>query len=125
MARPRKYNTTEELEEAISAYFEKNKQDNLIPTVSGLALELGFCSRQSLHDYEKDERFSYLIKKARLSIELYWENRLAGNVPTGAIFWLKNHAGYTDKQEISGPDKGPIGFRFVDVPNTGEAKTAN
>jgi len=121
--RPRKYDTPEDLGDKIEEYFA-NLEDKP-PTVSGLARNLGFSSRQSMWDYGKDERFSYLISDARLRIENYWESKLATGACTGSIFWLKNHAGYTDKQEISGPDKGPIGFRFVDVPNTGEAKTAN
>ena len=37
-----------------------------------------------------------------------------GTTPTGAIFWLKNHAGYTDKQEttIEGGDK-PVTIKVV------------
>jgi len=30
-------------------------------TITGLALHLGFESRQSLHDYEKRDEFSYII----------------------------------------------------------------
>jgi hypothetical protein len=110
MARPRKYNTTEEFEKQVNLYFDSlaDSDKPRPPTVAGLACALGFDSRQSLFDYSKDDRFSYVIKTARLRIEQFYEERMAGNSPTGAIFWLKNHAGYTDKQEISGPDKGPI-----------------
>lgn len=115
MARPRLYNTSEELEDKISEYFNSlNKDDgsSLMATMSGLALYLGFASRQSLNDYEKDERFSYLIKKARLSIESAWEQMLTRQSCTGAIFWLKNHAGYTDKQEISANEDKPFSLKI-------------
>lgn len=124
MGRPRIYETAEELEAAINEYFdglsgEDGKESP--PSMSGLARAIGFSSRQSLNDYEKDDRFSYLIKAARLDIETYWECRLAGTSPTGAIFWLKNHAGYKDAHEVTGKDGGPIGFRFVNP--VGETST--
>jgi len=105
MARPRKYKTDEELDEAITAYFKSLTATDTPrpPTMAGLAYALGFSSRQSLYDLEKNDIFSYTIKRARLLVEGWYEERMSGNSPTGAIFWLKNHAGYTDKQEISGP----------------------
>jgi len=68
-------------------------------TVTGLALYLGFESRQSLYDYEKKEEFSFIIKKARLTVENGYEKRLASRNPTGAIFALKN-MGWADRSEI-------------------------
>ncbi len=72
-------------------------------TVTGLALYLGFESRQSFYDYEKNEEFSYTIKKARLKIEAAYEQELLSKNATGAIFALKNF-GWKDKTEteISG-----------------------
>lgn len=69
------------------------------PTITGLALYLGFASRQSLYDYEKRGEYSYIIKNARLRVEKGYELRLHGNNPTGSIFALKN-MGWYDKQEI-------------------------
>lgn len=68
-------------------------------TISGLALFLGFESRQSFYDYEKNEEFSYTIKKARLRIESAYEQELLSRNATGAIFALKNF-GWRDKQEL-------------------------
>jgi hypothetical protein len=68
-------------------------------------LWLGFESRQSFYDYEKEGEFSYTIKKARLRIEERYEQRLHGNSPAGAIFALKNF-GWTDRQEIDHTTKG-------------------
>lgn len=67
-------------------------------TITGLALFLGFESRQSIYDYEKDGTFSYIIKNARLRVEEQYEQRLHGSTPTGAIFALKN-MGWKDKTE--------------------------
>jgi hypothetical protein len=69
------------------------------PTISGLALHLGFMDRQSIYDYAKrNDEFSCTIKKAIMRIEEYAEAHLYMGKPTGAIFWLKNHK-WIDKQE--------------------------
>ncbi len=93
--RPQAFKNPEQLNEAIEGYFVENQS----PTVSGLAYHLGFESRQSFYDYEKTDKFSYTIKRARLKIESHYESRLQGSNPAGSIFWLKNHK-WTDKQEV-------------------------
>ncbi len=105
--RPPVFKGTEELQELVDLYFQELEyQDDKGNTftkpalISGIALRLGFCSRQSFYDYEKKEEFSYTIKKARLRVEVSYENHLFGKSSTGAIFALKN-MGWTDKQEIS------------------------
>lgn len=97
MGRPLKYKTTNDLENEILKYFSRQQELNKPPTVSGLALYLGFESRQSLYDYNERPEFSYTIKRAILTIECYAEEvLLSGEAATGAIFWLKNHK-WTDK----------------------------
>lgn len=80
-----------------------------VPTITGLALHLGFESRQSFYDYELKPEFSYTIKKARLFIENHYEELLQAGNTTGAIFALKNF-GWSDKQQLehTGADGGPI-----------------
>lgn len=95
VGRPPMYATAEELQNKIESYFEGTKT----PTISGLAYYLGFESRQSFYDYEQKEAFTYTIRKIRLFMESVYEERLHGNSPTGAIFWLKN-AGWKDKTEV-------------------------
>jgi len=75
------------------------------PTITGLAIYLGFESRQSVYDYEKNGEFSYTIKRARLHIENSYEKELLGKGVTGAIFALKNF-GWADKQEVDHTTKG-------------------
>lgn len=85
--------TPEEMQERIDLYFAGIDESNP-PTVSGLALFLGFCDRVSLSDYKrKNAAFSFVVKKAITCISEYAEKILLnGKVsPTGAIFWLKNH----------------------------------
>lgn len=96
VGRPPLFTFEEDCQKMIDRYFSENKTK---PTITGLALYMGFASRQSFYDYEKSGEFSYTIKRARLRIENKYEEALHGTSPTGAIFALKNF-GWTDKQEI-------------------------
>ena len=97
--RPPKYNTPEEMQAAIDAYFDEEE----IPTVTGLALALGFDSRNALLYYESDKpEFLGTIKKAKLRIEAHLERQLyRGSSVTGLIFNLKNNFGWKDAQEYT------------------------
>ena len=120
--RPRVFDTENELLAAIDEYFQyikgdfemravKDDQGNVISevqvwtrdpeakSITGLALFLGFESRQSIYDYEKNGKFSYIIKRAKLAVEAGYEQALHGKAYAGAIFALKQF-GWTDKQEI-------------------------
>jgi len=112
--RPRKWDNASDLEKAIDDYFNgecRTKSitigkgldaitiDVPVPTITGLAIHLGFESRQSFYDYEKEEGFSYTIKRARLFIEREYEEQLHGNNVTGAIFALKN-MGWLDTKSL-------------------------
>lgn len=110
---PPKYRKVSEISEKIAEYFEyiagefsydeaKKKIYTREPepaTITGLALYLGFESRQSIYDYEKNGRFSYTVKRARLRIEQEYEKKLHGANPTGPIFALKNF-GWRDQQQM-------------------------
>ncbi len=93
------YSNSDDLEKAIEDYFELIKTIRENPTITGLAYHLGFASRQSFYDYEKNDIFAYTIKRARLKIESQYERRLFEQSPTGAIFALKNF-GWVDRQEV-------------------------
>lgn len=114
--RPRKFTSPDDMQSAINNYFEscwqeieiekgegENKTITRIKkqtrpyTVMGLALALDMC-RDTLCEYAKNGQFSDIVKKAKAIVEEDWEVRLAGGNSTGSIFWLKNHAGYVDKQ---------------------------
>lgn len=88
--RPPKYETPEQLEIKILEYFSYLKEADEFPTVTGLALFLGFCSRQGLYEYRDKDEFSDLVKRALTVVESHYENRLNSGAPTGAIFALKN-----------------------------------
>lgn len=95
MARPATWEDPEAFDKAIDQYFTDEKT----PTWTGLALHLGFESRQSLQDYKEKDGFAYSIKKALLRIENQYEKSISNRNPAGAIFALKNF-GWTDKHEV-------------------------
>ncbi|KKN25375.1 hypothetical protein LCGC14_0885350 [marine sediment metagenome] len=117
------YRTPAELQTKVDEYFEsgvhirtvivgkkgdKKKIEVKLPTVVGLALYLGFNSRQSIYDYNARDGFSYVIKRAVSFIEMYHEEALGdGNNVVGSIFWLKNH-GWKDKSEVEHTAKESI-----------------
>ena len=99
MARPPKYNTAKEIQVKVDEYFQERVSEGKKPIISGLCYHLGFETRQSFYDLEKLDKFSYTVKRARLRIEMFYEEQLMGNHTAAAIFALKNF-GWTDKQEI-------------------------
>ena len=113
--RPPKYETPQEMQASIDRYFAEED----VPTVTGLALALGFDSRRSLLNYEIKDEFLPTIKKAKMRIESGYEKELIsrnGSV-TGLIFNLKNNFNWKDAQEhniVTEDDEGErTGIRFV------------
>lgn len=110
--RPALFNSPEELQARIDEYFEGGAHQKEYPTlagsvripiytISGLAYFLGFISRQSFYDYEGRVEFSDIIKRARLRIEMNYEENLIDKACTGSIFALKN-MGWHDRHELTG-----------------------
>lgn len=113
MGRPPKYKNVAEIEEKIEAYFQKCegeilKDENgkpLIdkfgrpvivgkkpPTITGLALALGFTSRQALLNYQAKAGFVDTITRAKARVEQYTEERLFDrDGANGAQFSLRNN----------------------------------
>lgn len=112
---PPYYASPEDMQRAIDVYFELYPSN---PTMSGLALSLGFADRQSLYDYEKREQFSCTIKSALSRIEDIHEQNLYNQGCTGSIFWLKNR-GWRDKTETehSGTLSHEATVTIVNKPN--------
>jgi hypothetical protein len=110
--RPAHFTSVEELQQKIDEYFDLFPKEQ--QTITGLALFLGFESRQSFYDYEKVDQYSYIIKRARLSIEHAYELKLSGGNCTGAIFALKN-MGWMDKSEQKIQHEGGVNLNFKRV----------
>lgn len=111
--RPLKYETDEELQNAIDSYFLKIDQWNdehdgaqWEPyTVSGLALHLD-VDTETLRNYEKREQFFGTVKRAKQRIEQQLEKMLLTKQQvTGPIFNLKNNYGWKDRTDITSNDK--------------------
>jgi len=90
--------------------WEEDK-DQVIPSIAGLALHIGVC-RDTCHAWAKDEEkteFSDIYRELMAKQELTLSNKGLSNEFSGMItkLMLTKH-GLSDKQEISGPDGGPI-----------------
>ena len=106
----RKFNDPEQLKKDIEEFFIECKEENRVPTITGLAVKLD-TTRRTLLDYENQivktlddnikKEISHTIKKAKARIESEYEQALMDRgKTTGAIFTLKNNYGWQDKQEI-------------------------
>lgn len=112
MSRPRKYNNCLDLDAACELYFEDCEEKQRHPTISGLALALGFKNRRSITDYKDNKEFSHTIKKARLYVESYLENQLYSGSVAGVIFNLKNNFGWKDKTEVDTKTDGELTIKW-------------
>lgn len=120
--RPPKYKSAEEIQEKIDQYFEECKGKPLLdacgkqiynklgypviigdkpPTITGLALALGFTSRQALLNYQGKKEFVDTITRAKARVEQYTEERLFDKEgSSGAQFSLRNNfKGWNDLEE--------------------------
>lgn len=131
IGRPPMYKSKEEMQEKIDAYFEECKGKVLtdadgnavtdkygIPivvdakplTITGLALALGFNSRQALLNYQAKEEFNDTILRAKARVEQYAEERLYDkDGANGAKFSLANNfEGWREKQTIEADVKSDV-----------------
>lgn len=99
--RPLKFETPEQLEEMIEAYFEDCRQREEPPFITELAVWLD-TSRETLSNYEERDEFFDTIKRAKQKCEMAVEKGMLLNKmnSTGAIFNLKNNYGWRDKTEV-------------------------
>lgn len=118
--RPPKYESKEQIEGLIEDYFKKcegeilkDGNDEIVfdkfgrpvmvgvrpPTVTGLALALGFSTRTSLLNYQGKKEFLDTITRAKSMVEAYAEERLFDrDGSNGARFSLVNNfRGWSDR----------------------------
>ena len=148
MGRPPKYVTVERMQAVIDQYFEDCKGEPIIgddgrpildkygqpfiinqrpPTVTGLALALGFTSRQALLDYQAKKGFVDTVTRAKSRIEAYAEERLFDrNGERGAEFSLKYNFRWVDekkddsKESVCGVAELPAVLPTPPPPGVGE-----
>lgn len=119
--RPARFTSAEEMQKAVDAYFtdcagrmmedqdgrlvmDKNGRPILIdfhpPTITGLALALGFSTRKSLLDYQRKPMFCDVVTIAKSRVEQYAEESLFDRESlSGAKFsllcnfgWAQDHS---------------------------------
>lgn len=141
MGRQKVYKNAKQMEKAINKYFEdcqgkplmdedghvltdKRGKPVLIgaraPTVTGLALALGFNSRQTLLNYQAKEEFVDTITRAKTRCEEYAESRLyTRDGARGAEFSLKYNFGWEGLKENNPPgndaEDDPLSKSLMDV----------
>ena len=103
----------EAIKERLTWYFERCIENNMKPTMSGMASALG-VSRQILWDWHNGTRRpeNYeIIESAYNMMEQLWEMYMMnGQInPASGIFLGKNHFGYKDVQDIVVQPKQPLG----------------
>lgn len=122
MADRRTYNSVADMQKEIDKYFAECDEQNKPYTVTGLALALGFLSRQALLNYEgyKDQddiKFYDTIKRAKHKVEASIEEGLLSGKynSTGSIFNLKNNFDWRDKTEVetSGENKLDVNIKVM------------
>lgn len=118
------YKTPDEMQVVIDQYFEdcegellRNKEDQPVlnkfgdpvyirvkpPTITGLALALGFTSRRALLNYEAKKAFVHTVTRAKARVEAYAESRLFDRDGSrGAEFSLRHNFRWAGDDTASG-----------------------
>lgn len=117
---PRKWKSVSAMQKAIDAYFESCEGEPLVvdgvavtdkhgmpvivgakpPTITGLALALGFTGRQALLDYQARPEFTDTVTRAKARCEEYAEMRLYDkDGANGAKFSLGCNFGWREVNE--------------------------
>lgn len=143
---PRKWKSVKAMQEAIDAYFKKCEGEPLIvdgavavdkygspiiinvrpPTVTGLALSLGFTGRQALIDYQGRPEFADTVTRAKSRCEEYAESRLYDkDGANGAKFSLGCNFGWRATEEKAETAAGGIVLlpAVMDTPKPPEDET--
>ena len=106
--RPLKFQSVEELQTKIDAFFAECEAKEEPFTITGLALALD-TTRQCLINYEDRPEFLDAIKRAKLRVENDYEKALRKNGRAGDIFGLKNFGWKDDANvNVGGQEDNPI-----------------
>ena len=135
--RPPKWKSVEAMQEAIDKYFESCKGEPLMidgepfmdklgnvvlihqhpPTVTGLALALGFTSRLALLNYEARPEFFNAVTRAKARCEEYAEERLFDkDGQRGAAFSLRCNFRWSEDGSGKEDGSGDSNSGVVELP---------
>lgn len=92
-------------------------------TISGLALALGFNSRQQFENYLNNGPLADVVKRALLRVEAGYEANLHQNT-TGAMFALKS-MGWNEKPEPSSAGADTDNILKVEIKHSGPIPAGN
>lgn len=116
----RRWTSAAALQRAVDTYFEKCEMEAQYPSVTGLALHLGFACRQALDRYtdrdsdEPEDKIVGIITRAKTRIEeANIQAAYNRDASAGARFILQNGFGYSDKKEV-GMNGGTITVQITD-----------
>lgn len=108
--RKRLWSSAKDLQEAVDLYFRDCEENHRYPSVTGLALHLGFTCRQALYRYtdrdsmaedKASDEFVTIITCAKSRIEeANIQAAYDRDASAGARFVLQNGFGYSDKKEV-------------------------
>ncbi len=114
--RPPVFLNAKDMQDAIISYVAHAQEEKKIIN------KAGFCvftkiHRDTYNEYKKREAFTDTIKALESQIEEAWIQRLNGNAPTGAIFYLKNafRDDYRDKHETDITSDGKPILQGVEI----------
>ena len=106
---------TEQVVQRVNEYFTICSEEDMKPSVEGLAFSLGI-EREYLWKLRtgyksKNEEVGNILKRAceylNMALVEYMQNGKINPIP--ALFLLKNNHGYTDKQEVIVTPNNPLG----------------
>ena len=111
---PPKYKDVASFQAKIDEYFAsiigEDGEYKKPPTVSGMAIFLGFADRRSMYHYRDKDEFYSPVKRAIGMVEAFHEEKIGyGRGAAGNIFALKNF-GWTDRQEVT--NVGDLGITW-------------
>ena len=94
------------------------------PTITGLALFLGFNSLKDFEVFERKKQYAAILKRGRLLIEAAYEKKLHQQPASGAIFALKS-MGWNEQPEVRTPGKRESKSLKVEIVEIGPSLAAN
>lgn len=101
----KKYKNAKEFCNKVAEYFQQDDGTN--KNIARLCLYLGI-SKKEWNTLKEKDGYKDGCDYATLQLEALYLDDLKAPHPTGAIFALKNFAGYTDKQDVNATLSGSI-----------------
>lgn len=136
---PRKWKSVKAMQAAIDAYFVECEGKPLLdahgapavdkygapiilnahpPTITGLALALGFTGRQALLDYQARPEFTDTVTRAKARCEAYAEERLYDrDGANGAKFSLSCNFGWRQPEKSTNAEDGGGVVLLPEIPD--------